>query len=168
MKIFLFLFFIAIISNNQKNEPIEIIKCVLSNEKLKNDLNSLKFQIENLIKEGNYSNLISLLKIFSMVEEAKSCFKNPSQSIKNEEIVLKEKENDFFSCIHDKIYYNITNLEVQECWDDLSLEKKIAIISGGVDVVDVLCRQTFSNCILQEEICSIVKMFVYSFEKYKL
>ena len=77
MKIFLFLFFITIISNNQKNESIEIIKCVLSNEKLKNDLNSLKFQIENLIKEGNLSNLISLLKIFSMVEEVKSCFKNP-------------------------------------------------------------------------------------------
>ena len=106
MKIFLFLLFIAIISNNQKNESIEIIKCILSNEKLKNDLNSLKFQIENLIKEGDYSNLISLLKIFSMVEEVKSCFKNPSQSINNKEIVLKTATHEFFDCIYNSLDYS--------------------------------------------------------------
>ena len=121
MKIFLFLFFITIISNNQKNESIEIIKCVLSNEKLKNDLNSLKFQIENLIKEGDYSNLISLLKIFSMVEEVKSCFKNPSQSINNEEIVLKG--NGFFDCIENGDVSSNSIFVVQDCWNNLSLAK---------------------------------------------
>ena len=166
MKIFLFLFFIAIISNNQKNEPIEIIKCVLSNEKLKNDLNSLKFQIENLIKEGDYSNLISLLKIFSMVEEVKSCFKNPSQSIKNEEIVLKEN-NDFFECVHntEDENFNFSIIDVQNCWENLLLKDKIIIISAGADLINTLCNNYFDGCEHQEEFCSIIYQIVHSFEK---
>ena len=166
MKIFLFLFFIAIISNNQKNEPIEIIKCVLSNEKLKNDLNSLKFQIENLIKEGDYSNLISLLKIFSMVEEVKSCFKNPSQSINNEEIVLKEN-NDFFECVHntEDENFNFSIIDVQNCWENLLLKDKIIIISAGADLINTLCKDYFDGCENEEEFCSIIYQIVHSFEK---
>ena len=167
MKIFLFLFFIAIISNNQKNEPIEIIKCVLSNEKLKNDLNSLKFQIENLIKEGDYSNLISLLKIFSMVEEVKSCFKNPSQSINNEEIVLKENETDFFECVHntEDENFNFSIIDVQNCWEKLLLKDKIIIISAGADLVNTFCINYFDGCENQEEFCSVIYQIVHSFEK---
>ncbi len=160
MKILLFLFFITIISNNQKNESIEIINCVLSNEKLKNDLNSLKFNIEKLIKEGDLSNLISLLKIFSMVEEVKSCFKNPSQSINNEEIILKENETDFFECVHntEDENFNFSIIDVQNCWENLLLKDKIIIIS-----VDSLCRNYF--CEHQEEFCSIIYQIIHSFEK---
>ena len=131
MKILLFLFFITIISNNQKNESIEIINCVLSNEKLKNDLN-FKFQIEKLIKEENLSNLISLLKIFSKVEEVKSCFKNTSKSINNEEIILKENETDFFECVHntEDENFNFSIIDVQNCWENLLLKDKIIIISA--------------------------------------
>ena len=167
MKFFLFLFFIAIISNNQKNEPIEIIKCVLSNEKLKNDLNSLKFQIENLIKEGNYSNLISLLKIFSMVEEVKLCFKNPSQLINNEEIILKENETDFFECVHntEDENFNFSIIDVQNCWEKLLLKDKIIIISAGADLVNTFCINYFDGCENQEEFCSVIYQIVHSFEK---
>jgi hypothetical protein len=167
MKIFLFLFFIAIISNNQKNESIEIIKCVLSNEKLKNDLNSLKFQIENLIKEGDYSNLISLLKIFSMVEEVKSCFKNPSQLINNEEIILKENETDFFECVHntEDENFNFNIIDVQNCWEKLLLKDKIIIISAGADLVNTFCLNYFDGCENQEEFCSVIYQIVHSFEK---
>ena len=167
MKIFLFLFFIAIISNNQKNESIEIIKCVLSNEKLKNDLNSLKFQIENLIKEGDYSNLISLLKIFSMVEEVKSCFKNPSQLINNEEIILKENETDFFECVHntEDENFNFNIIDVQNCWESLLLKDKIIIISAGADLINTFCINYFDGCENQEEFCSVIYQIIHSFEK---
>ena len=163
MKIFLFLLFIAIISNNQKNESIEIIKCVLSNEKLKNDLNSLKFQIENLIKEGDYSNLISLLKIFSMVEEVKSCFKNPSQSINNEEIVLKG--NGFFDCIENGDVSSNSIFVVQNCWNNLSLAQKASLIAQGGAAAESVCRKVFAGNEYVEEICSYVYMIVHVFEK---
>ena len=164
MKIFLFLFFITIISNNQKNESIEIIKCVLSNEKLKNDLNSLKFQIEKLIKEGDYSNLISLLKIFSMVEEVKSCFKNPSQSINNEEIVLKGYE--LFDCIQNNINNDEENsvFNVQHCWNSLSIEEKAILISKGADAVDSICRDVFAESQYKESICHFIVIIIHSFE----
>ena len=167
MKIFLFLFFITIISNNQKNESIEIIKCVLSNEKLKNDLNSLKFNIEKLIKEENLSNLNSLLKIFSMVEEVKSCFKNPSQSINNEEIVLKENETDFFECVHntEDENFNFNIIDVQNCWEKLLLKDKIIIISAGADLVNTFCINYFDGCENQEEFCSVIYQIVHSFKK---
>ncbi len=167
MKIFLFLFFITIISNNQKNESIEIINCVLSNEKLKNDLNLLNFQIENLIKKGNLSNLNSLLKIFSMVEEVKSCFKNPSQSINNEEIILKENETDFFECVHntEDENFNFSIIDVQNCWEKLLLQDKIIIISAGADLVNTFCINYFDGCENQEEFCSVIYQIVHSFEK---
>ena len=167
MKIFLFLFFIAIISNNQKNEPIEIIKCVLSNEKLKNDLNSLKFQIENLIKEGDYSNLISLLKIFSMVEEVKSCFKNPSQLINNEEIVLKDTSTFFFFDCLDKYNLHVDDLfdKVKRCWDKLPIEYKLIIITAGADLVDPFCREKFKYYDNVDEMCSVMYQIIHSYEK---
>ena len=167
MKIFLFLFFIAIISNNQKNESIEIIKCVLSNEKLKNDLNSLKFQIENLIKEGNLSNLISLLKIFSMVEEVKSCFKNPSQSINNEEIVLKKANHEFFDCIYNN-YVSSGSVEViQNCFfSKLKDTERLIFWNNGADTIDQYCRYIFSDNEFVEEICPFLYNFITNYNPW--
>ena len=166
MKIFLFLFFIAIISNNQKNEPIEIIKCVLSNEKLKNDLNSLKFQIENLIKEGDYSNLISLLKIFSMVEEVKSCFKNPSQSINNEEIVLKTATHEFFDCIYNKYVSSGSVEEISNCFFKLPDADRLKMWDKGADAINEYCRDIFSDSELLEEICPYLYNFLYNYDPW--
>ena len=164
MKIFLFLFFITIISNNQKNEPIEIINWVLSNEKLKNDLNSLKFQIENLIKEGDYSNLISLLKIFSMVEEVKSCFKNTSKSINNEEIVLKTGLHDFFDCIYNK--YKSGDLEIinDYCYLYIPIQDLENMWGEGADAIDAICRDVFAESQYKESICHFIVIIIHSFE----
>ena len=168
MKIFLFLFFIAIISNNQKNESIEIIKCVLSNEKLKNDLNSLKFQIENLIKEGDYLNLISLLKIFSMVEEVKSCFKNTQKSINNEEIVLKTRTHDFFDCIYNKYVSSGSVEEIRNCFFKLQTIDRDLMWQKGADEIDEYCRDIFSESEFVDEICPFLYNLIYNYNPFPL
>ena len=80
MKPILALFLIAIISWTPSNpvlkekDPVEIIKCILSNEQMMDELGNIIVKIEDVIKDGDLSGLTSLLSIFSMVEEVKSCF----------------------------------------------------------------------------------------------
>ena len=98
-----------------------------------------------------------------MVEEAKSCFKNPSQSIKNEEIVLKGK--GFFDCIENGDVSSNSIFIVQDCWNSLSLEQKASLIAQGGAATESVCREVFAGNEYVEEICSYVYMIVHVFEK---
>ncbi len=51
-----------------------------------------------------------------MVEEVKSCFKNPSQSINNEEIVLKKANHEFFDCIYNNYVSSGSVEEIKNCF----------------------------------------------------
>ena len=97
MKSILALFLIAVISCTPSNpvlkekDPVEIIKCVLSNDQLMDELGNIIVQIEEVVKSGDLSGLTSLLSIFSMVEEVKSCFEETDvpQPVTDEDVVLK-------------------------------------------------------------------------------
>ena len=80
MKSFIVLFLIAIIScfsNSpilKEKETIDIIRCIISNQDLINQLKEIILKMEDVIKNKDLSGLVSLLNLFSMVEEVKACF----------------------------------------------------------------------------------------------
>ena len=168
MKSFLALFLIVIISCTPANpilkekDPVEIIKCILSNDQIMDELGNIIVQIEEVIKEGDLSGLTSLLNIFSMIEEVKSCFEEtdvPVEPQPVEEIILKGAIEDFVNCIGSAVSGIFSDVgaaidQVQSCWDDLPQEKKDQIISAGASAVGSICQAVLSDHPIAGAICS--------------
>ena len=75
MKSILVLFLIAVISCTSFNpvlkekDPVEIIKCILSNNQIMDELGNIIVQIEEVVKNGDLSGLTSLLSIFQWLKK---------------------------------------------------------------------------------------------------
>lgn len=176
MKSFLALFLIAIISCTPANpilkekDPVEIIKCILSNDQIMDELGNIIVQIEEVIKEGDLSGLTSLLNIFSMIEEVKSCFEGaevpvepdvPVEPQPEEEIVLKGAIDDLLGCVGNAVSGILSDVnaainEVQNCWSNLPQEEKDEIISAGASALGVACQAVLSEHPIGGAICSFV------------
>jgi hypothetical protein len=167
MKSILALFLIAVISCTPSNpvlkekDPVEIIKCVLSNDQLMDELGNIIVQIEDVVKSGDLSGLTSLLSIFSMVEEVKSCFEETDvpQNV-TDEVVLQGPIEDYVSCVGGAVsgcedisscYSGITG-----CWDSLPDDEKEQIKDAGLSAVDAVCKAFLSGHPIVSAICSFV------------
>ena len=167
MKSILALFLIAVISCTPSNpvlkekDPVEIIKCVLSNDQLMDELGNIIVQIEDVVKSGDLSGLTSLLSIFSMVEEVKSCFEETDvpQNV-TDEVVLQGPIEDYVGCVANVVggftdisscYSGITN-----CWNSLPEDEKEQIKDAGLSVVDAACKALLSGHPIVSAICSVV------------
>ena len=173
MKSILALFLIAIISCTPSNpvlkekDPVEIIKCILSNDQIMDELGNIIVQIEEVVKEGDLSRLTSLLSIFSMVEEVKTCFEEADvpqpdvpQPVTDEEVVLQGPIEDYVGCVANVVsgftdisscYSGITN-----CWDSLPQDEKEQIKDAGLSVVNTACKALLSGHPIVSAICSVV------------
>ena len=167
MKSILALFLIAVISCTPSNpvlkekDPVEIIKCVLSNDQLMDELGNIIVQIEDVVKSGDLSGLTSLLSIFSMVEEVKSCFEETDvpQNV-TDEVVLQGPIEDYVSCVGGAVsgcedisscYSGITG-----CWDSLPDDEKEQIKDAGLSAVEAVCKAVLSGHPIVSAICSFV------------
>ena len=167
MKSILALFLIAVISCTPSNpvlkekDPVEIIKCVLSNDQLMDELGNIIVQIEEVVKSGDLSGLTSLLSIFSMVEEVKSCFEETDvpQNV-TDEVVLQGPIEDYVSCVGGAVsgcedisscYSGITG-----CWDSLPDDEKEQIKDAGLSAVEAVCKAVLSGHPIVSAICSFV------------
>jgi hypothetical protein len=173
MKSILALFLIAIISCTPSNpvlkekDPVEIIKCILSNDQIMDELGNIIVQIEEVVKEGDLSGLTSLLSIFSMVEEVKTCFEEADvpqpdvpQPVTDEEVVLQGPIEDYVGCVANVVsgftdisscYSGITN-----CWTSLPEDEKEQIKDAGLSVVEASCKALLSGHPIVTAICSVV------------
>ena len=167
MKSILALFLIAIISCTPSNpvlkekDPVEIIKCVLSNDQLMDELGNIIVQIEEVVKNGDLSGLTSLLSIFSMVEEVKSCFEETDvpQNV-TDEVVLQGPIEDYVSCVGgagsgcEDISSCVSG--ITGCWDSLPDDEKEQIKEAGLSAVDAVCKAFLSGHPIVSAICSFV------------
>ena len=176
MKSFLALFLIAIISCTPANpvlkekDPVEIIKCILSNPQIMDELGNIIVQIEEVIQEGDLSGLTSLLNIFSMIEEVKSCFEGaeipaepdvPVDPQPEEEVVLRGPIEDLLGCVVNAVSGIISDVNaaidgVQSCWDNLPQDEKDQIKEAGVGAVSSACSSFLSDHPIASAICSFV------------
>ena len=167
MKSILALFLIAVISCTPSNpvlkekDPVEIIKCILSNNQIMDELGNIIVQIEDVVKSGDLSGLTSLLSIFSMVEEVKSCFEETDvpQNV-TDEVVLQGPIEDYVSCVGGAVsgcedisscYSGITG-----CWDNLPDDEKEQIKDAGLSAVEAVCKAVLSGHPIVSAICSFV------------
>ena len=167
MKSILALFLIAVISCTPSNpvlkekDPVEIIKCVLSNDQLMDELGNIIVQIEDVVKSGDLSGLTSLLSIFSMVEEVKSCFEETDvpQNV-TDEVVLQGPIEDYIGCVGgavsgcDDISSCVSG--ITGCWDSLPDDEKEQIKDAGLSAVDAVCKAFLSGHPIVSAICSFV------------
>jgi len=167
MKSILALFLIAVISCTPSNpvlkekDPVEIIKCVLSNDQLMDELGNIIVQIEDVVKSGDLSGLTSLLSIFSMVEEVKSCFEETDvpQNV-TDEVVLQGPIEDYVSCVGGAVSgcEDISSCVsgITGCWDSLPDDEKEQIKDAGLSAVDAVCKAVLSGHPIVSAICSFV------------
>ena len=167
MKSILVLFLIAVISCTPSNpvlkekDPVEIIKCVLSNDQLMDELGNIIVQIEDVVKSGDLSGLTSLLSIFSMVEEVKSCFEETDvpQNV-TDEVVLQGPIEDYVSCVGGAVSgcEDISSCVsgITGCWDSLPDDEKEQIKEAGLSAVDAVCKAFLSGHPIVSAICSFV------------
>jgi hypothetical protein len=167
MKSILALFLIAVISCTPSNpvlkekDPVEIIKCVLSNDQLMDELGNIIVQIEEVVKSGDLSGLTSLLSIFSMVEEVKSCFEETDvpQNV-TDEVVLQGPIEDYVSCVGGAVSgcEDISSCVsgITGCWDNLPDDEKEQIKEAGLSAVDAVCKAFLSGHPIVSAICSFV------------
>jgi hypothetical protein len=167
MKSILALFLIAVISCTPSNpvlkekDPVEIIKCVLSNDQLMDELGNIIVQIEDVVKSGDLSGLTSLLSIFSMVEEVKSCFEETDvpQNV-TDEVVLQGPIEDYVSCVGGAVSgcEDISSCVsgITGCWDSLPDDEKEQIKDAGLSAVDAVCKAFLSGHPIVSAICSFV------------
>jgi hypothetical protein len=167
MKSILALFLIAVISCTSSNpvlkekDPVEIIKCVLSNDQLMDELGNIIVQIEDVVKSGDLSGLTSLLSIFSMVEEVKSCFEETDvpQNV-TDEVVLQGPIEDYVSCVGGAVSgcEDISSCVsgITGCWDSLPDDEKEQIKEAGLSAVDAVCKAFLSGHPIVSAICSFV------------
>ena len=167
MKSILALFLIAVISCTPSNpvlkekDPVEIIKCVLSNDQLMDELGNIIVQIEDVVKSGDLSGLTSLLSIFSMVEEVKSCFEETDvpQNV-TDEVVLQGPIEDYVSCVGGAVSgcEDISSCVsgITGCWDSLPDDEKEQIKEAGLSAVDAVCKAFLSGHPIVSAICSFV------------
>ena len=167
MKSILALFLIAVISCTPSNpvlkekDPVEIIKCVLSNDQLMDELGNIIVQIEDVVKSGDLSGLTSLLSIFSMVEEVKSCFEETDvpQNV-TDEVVLQGPIEDYVSCVGGAVSgcEDISSCVsgITGCWDNLPDDEKEQIKEAGLSAVDAVCKAVLSGHPIVSAICSFV------------
>ena len=168
MKPILALFLIAIISCTPSNpvlkekDPVEIIKCILSNDQMMDELGKIIVKIEDVIKDGDLSGLTSLLSIFSMVEEVKSCFEETDvpQPVTDEDVVLKGAIENYIGCVGEAVS-NFDNLpscfsDVKNCWINLSEEDKEDIKKAGASAVKSVCDIALKNHPVASAICDVV------------
>jgi hypothetical protein len=175
MKSFIALFLIAIISCSSNSpilkdkEPIDVIKCILSNKDLFNQLKEIILEIEDLINDKNFSGLVKLLNLFPMIEEVKACFdETPVEPQPVEDPVLKGPIDDFIGCVGGAVGDVLSDVmgavsKIEGCWNDLPEETKNAIINSGVDALSVACKAALSGHPLAGEICNIVCNLLNSF-----
>ena len=167
MKSILVLFLIAVISCTSFNpvlkekDPVEIIKCILSNNQLMDELGNIIVQIEEVVKNGDLSGLTSLLSIFSMVEEVKSCFEETE--VPDKDIVLKDSEGNLLGCIGSYlsgIDESNCYFYVKKCWNNLSDYDKREIENSFI--FDSLCSAYFQyqNHPHGVNICATVKKVI--------
>ena len=167
MKSILALFLIAVISCTPSNpvlkekDPVEIIKCVLSNDQLMDELGNIIVQIEDVVKSGDLSGLTSLLSIFSMVEEVKSCFEETDvpQNV-TDEVVLQGPIEDYVSCVGGAVSgcEDISSCVsgITGCWDSLPDDEKEQIKEAGLSAVEAVCKAVLSGHPIVSAICSFV------------
>jgi hypothetical protein len=167
MKSILALFLIAVISCTPSNpvlkekDPVEIIKCVLSNDQLMDELGNIIVQIEEVVKSGDLSGLTSLLSIFSMVEEVKSCFEETDvpQNV-TDEVVLQGPIEDYVSCVGGAVSgcEDISSCVsgITGCWDSLPDDEKEQIKDAGLSAVEAVCKAVLSGHPIVSAICSFV------------
>ena len=167
MKSILALFLIAVISCTPSNpvlkekDPVEIIKCVLSNDQLMDELGNIIVQIEEVVKSGDLSGLTSLLSIFSMVEEVKSCFEETDvpQNV-TDEVVLQGPIEDYISCVGGAVSgcEDISSCVsgITGCWDNLPDDEKEQIKDAGLSAVEAVCKAVLSGHPIVSAICSFV------------
>ena len=165
MKSILVLFLIAVISCSnpvlKEKDPVEIIKCVLSNDQLMDELGNIIVQIEDVVKSGDLSGLTSLLSIFSMVEEVKSCFEETDvpQNV-TDEVVLQGPIEDYVSCVGGAVSgcEDISSCVsgITGCWDSLPDDEKEQIKDAGLSAVDAVCKAVLSGHPIVSAICSFV------------
>ena len=167
MKSILALFLIAVISCTPSNpvlkekDPVEIIKCVLSNDQLMDELGNIIVQIEDVVKSGDLSGLTSLLSIFSMVEEVKSCFEETDvpQNV-TDEVVLQGPIEDYISCVGGAVSgcEDISSCVsgITGCWDSLPDDEKEQIKDAGLSAVEAVCKAVLSGHPIVSAICSFV------------
>jgi hypothetical protein len=169
MKSFIALFLIAIISCTpyspilKEKEPIDIIRCIISNKDLTEQLKDIILEMEKVIKEKDLSGLVSLLNIFSMVEEVKDCFEEtpvePQPEPAVDEVVLKDGIDDFIGCISNIVSgsIDVTTItsDVQNCWYGLPEETRKQIIDAGVGAVSVACSTALSGHPAINTICQV-------------
>ena len=142
MKSILAFFLIAIISCTPSNpilkekDPVEIIKCILSNDQIMDELGNIIVKIEEVIKNGDLSGLTSLLCIFSMVEEVKSCFEETDvpQLVIDEDVVLKGPIETYIGCVANAVI-NFVDIQscvskIKNCVNSLSEDDKKEIKEG--------------------------------------
>ena len=151
MKPILALFLIAIISWTPSNpvfkekNPVVIIKCILSNVQMMDELGNITVKIEDVIKDGDLSGLTSLLSIFSMVEEVKSCFEETDvpQPVTDEDVVLKGPIETYIGCVANAVI-NFVDIQscvskIKNCVNSLSEEDKNDIKEAGASAVKTVC-----------------------------
>ena len=167
MKSILALFLIAIISCTPSNpilkekDPVEIIKCILSNDQIMDELGNIVVKIEEVVKNGDLSGLTSLLSIFSMVEEVKSCFEETDvpQNV-TDEVVLQGPIEDYVSCVGGAVSgcEDISSCVsgITGCWDSLPDDEKEQIKEAGLSAVDAVCKAFLSGHPIVSAICSFV------------
>jgi hypothetical protein len=152
-------------SSFKEKDPVEIIKCILSNNQLMDELGNIIVQIEEVVKNGDLSGLTSLLSIFSMVEEVKSCFEETEvpQPVTDKEIVLKDSEMNLLACIGgylSGIDESNCYFYVKKCWNNLSDYDKREI--GNSFILDSLCSAYFQylNHPSGVNICGTIKKVI--------
>ena len=167
MKSILALFLIAVISCTPSNpvlkekDPVEIIKCILSNDQIMDELGNIVVKIEEVVKNGDLSGLTSLLSIFSMVEEVKSCFEETDvpQNV-TDEVVLQGPIEDYVSCVGGAVSgcEDISSCVsgITGCWDSLPDDEKEQIKEAGLSAVDAVCKAFLSGHPIVSAICSFV------------
>ena len=167
MKSILALFLIAVISCTPSNpvlkekDPVEIIKCILSNDQIMDELGNIIVKIEEVVKNGDLSGLTSLLSIFSMVEEVKSCFEETDvpQNV-TDEVVLQGPIEDYVSCVGGAVSgcEDISSCVsgITGCWDSLPDDEKEQIKEAGLSAVDAVCKAFLSGHPIVSAICSFV------------
>ena len=175
MKSFIVLFLIAIIScfsNSpilKEKEPIDIIRCIISNQDLINQLKEIILKMEDVIKNKDLSGLVSLLNLFSMVEEVKACFEKniqeeePEQEIVDKEPILKEGEvenlvyciQSFASGFYMDFESSLNDLN-NNCIKNLSEETRDEIKKAGKKYFMTICMNALINNLFSTTICQNV------------
>ena len=182
MKSFIALFLIAIISCSsnspilKEKEPIDIIKCIISNQDLINQFKEIIIKMEEVIKNKDLSGLVSLLNLFSMVEEVKECFeKIPDEpqleeKIDDKEPVLKEVEiedflYDYFKCIEKSIleresFTESIHILYSNCRNNLTTINIEIIKKARESYFMEACQETLSRFINSFLICQEIYLCV--------